>query len=57
MKKVLLASTALVFWAGLAAAEVTVGGKAGIWLQDNGDLVADDIDIDGIRAKRRSRQL
>ena len=42
MKKVLLASTALVFWAGLAAAEVTVGGKAGIWLQDDGITVADD---------------
>ena len=46
MKKVLLASTALVFWAGLAAAEVSVGGKAGIWLQDNGPA-ANDIEVDG----------
>ncbi len=46
MKKVLLASTALVFWAGLAAAEVSVGGKAGIWLQDNGPAL-DSIDVDG----------
>lgn len=41
MKKVLLASTALVLSAGFAAAEVGVSGHAGIWVSDS-DVPATD---------------